>query len=176
MFMHNKASRLVFGLLALTPLLAITPAHAAGTAAGQSIANRATVNYSVGAVAQPAIGSSPTGNSSGAGSDTTFVVDNKIDLNVLETNTAPANTAPGLTTTGTANAVAVFKLSGNGGYAGAATTASGAVAERRGPDRTKNVVRPAFKATPAVRPAAATEPNELVGAGAKTGTDNWESF
>jgi len=73
-------------------------------------------------------------------------------------------------------AVAVFKLSGNGGYAGAATTASSAVAERRGPDRTKNVVRPAFKATPAVRPAAATEPNELVGAGAKTGTDNWESF
>ena len=114
MFMHNKASRLVFGLLALTPLLAITPAHAAGTAAGQSIANRATVNYSVGAVAQPAIGSSPTGNSSGAGSDTTFVVDNKIDLNVLETNTAPANTAPGLTNTGSANAVAVFKLTNTG--------------------------------------------------------------
>ena len=114
MFMHTKASRLVLGLLALTPLLAITPAQAAGTAAGQSIANRATVNYSVGAVAQPAIGSSPTGNASGAGTDTTFVVDNKVDLNLLETNTAPANTAPGLTNTGTANAVAVYKLTNTG--------------------------------------------------------------
>jgi uncharacterized repeat protein (TIGR01451 family) len=114
MFMHTKASRLVLGLLALTPLLAIAPAQAAGTAAGQSIANRATVNYSVGAVAQPAIGSSPTGNSSGAGTDTTFVVDNKVDLNLIETNTAPANTSPGLTTTGTANAVAVYKLTNTG--------------------------------------------------------------
>ncbi|MFM9916611.1 MAG: methyl-accepting chemotaxis protein [Rhizobacter sp.] len=70
-------------------------------------------------------------------------------------------------------AVAVFKLSGNGAYADAATTASGAIAERRGPDRAKNVVRPAFKVRPAAQPAAATE---LVGAGAKTGTDNWESF
>jgi uncharacterized repeat protein (TIGR01451 family) len=114
MITHTKASRLALGLLALTPLLAIVPAHAAGTAAGQSIANRATVNYSVGAVAQPAIGSSPTGNSSGAGADTTFLVDNKIDLNLLETNTAAANTSPGLTTTGTGNAVAVYKLTNTG--------------------------------------------------------------
>lgn len=114
MIIHPKASTLVLALLALTPLLASSPAQATGTAAGQSIANRATVNYSVGAVAQPAIGSSPTGNSTGAGSDTTFVVDNKVDLNLIETNTAPANTSPGLTATGTANAVAVFKLTNTG--------------------------------------------------------------
>jgi uncharacterized repeat protein (TIGR01451 family) len=114
MMTHTKASRLVLGLLALTPLLAAAPAYATGTAAGISIANRATVNYTVGAVAQPAIGSSPTGNSSGAGSDTTFLVDNKIDLNLIETNGAPANTAPGLTTTGTANSVAVYKLTNAG--------------------------------------------------------------
>ncbi len=114
MFMPTKASRLVLGLLALTPLLAIAPAQAAGTAAGQSIANRATVNYSVGAVAQPAIGSSPTGNSSGVGSDTTFLVDNKVNLSLIETNGAPANTSPGLTTTGTANGVAVYKLTNIG--------------------------------------------------------------
>jgi len=129
MITHYKASRLALGLLALTPLLALSPAQAAGTAAGQSIANRATVNYSVGAVAQPAIGSSPTGNSSGAGADTTFVVDNKIDLNLVETNTAAANTAPGLTTTGTSNAVAVFKLTNTGnnpqGYTFGVTQPSG---------------------------------------------------
>ena len=114
MITHTRASKLVLGLLALTPLLVAVPANAAGTAAGQSIANRATVNYSVGAVAQPAIGSSPAGNSSGAGSDTTFTVDNKIDLNLIETDAAPANTAPGLTNTGTGNAVAVYKLTNTG--------------------------------------------------------------
>lgn len=68
----------------------------------------------MGGVAQPAIGSSPTGNTTGAGSDTTFLVDNKIDLSLLETNTAPANTSPGLTASGTANAVAVYKLTNTG--------------------------------------------------------------
>jgi uncharacterized repeat protein (TIGR01451 family) len=129
MITHTRASKLVLGLLALTPLLVALPAHAVNTAAGLSIANRATVNYSVGAVAQPAIGSSPTGNSSGAGTDTTFVVDNKIDLNLIETNTAPANTAPALTTTGTLNAVAVYKLTNTGnnpqGYTLAVTQPAG---------------------------------------------------
>ncbi len=129
MMRYTKASKLLLGLLALTPLLVAAPANAAGTAAGQSIANRATVNYSVGAVAQPAIGSSPAGNSSGAGIDTTFVVDNKVDLNLIETDAAPANTAPGLTNTGTGNAVAVYKLTNTGnnpqGYTLAVTQPAG---------------------------------------------------
>jgi uncharacterized repeat protein (TIGR01451 family) len=116
--MRITARTLALALAVLTPLLlAALPANAAGTAAGQSIANRATVNYSVGGVAQPAIGSSPTGNTSGAGSDTSFVVDNKVDLSLLETNTAPANTSPGLTASGTANAVAVYKLTNTGNNA-----------------------------------------------------------
>ncbi len=129
MTIYSKASKLVLGLLALTPLLVSVSANAAGTAAGQSIANRATVNYSVGAVAQPAIGSSPAGNSSGPGADTTFTVDNKVDLNLIETDAAPANTAPGLTNAGTANAVAVYKLTNTGnnpqGYTLAVTQPAG---------------------------------------------------
>jgi uncharacterized repeat protein (TIGR01451 family) len=117
MSIRITARNLAFALAALTPLLTALPAQATGTAAGTSIANRATVNYTVGGVAQPAIGSSPTGNSSGAGADTTFVVDNKVDLSLIETDTAPANTSPGLTTTGTANAVAVFKLTNTGNFA-----------------------------------------------------------
>jgi uncharacterized repeat protein (TIGR01451 family) len=114
MSMRITARTLAFALAVLTPLLVALPAQATGTAAGQSIANRATVNYSVGGIGQPAIGSSPTGNTTGAGSDTTFLVDNKVDLSLLETNTAPANTSPGLTSSGTANAVAVYKLTNTG--------------------------------------------------------------
>ena len=114
MSMFSKARILARTLAVLTPLLGALPAQAAGTTAGTSIANRATVNYAVGGVTQPAIGSSPTGNTTGAGSDTTFLVDNKVDLSLLETNSAPANTSPGLTASGTANAVAVFKLTNTG--------------------------------------------------------------
>ena len=111
---HTRARLLALSLLAATTLVTALPARAAGTVAGTSIANRATVNYAVGGVAQPQIGSSPTGNSSGAGTDTTFLVDNKVNLSVLETNAAGANTSPGLTTAGIANAVAVFKLTNTG--------------------------------------------------------------
>jgi methyl-accepting chemotaxis protein len=41
--------------------------------------------------------------------------------------------------------------------------------ERRGPDRAKNVTRPAFKAKPG---GALMDAPTL----AKTGTDNWETF
>lgn len=117
MSIRITARRLALTLVALTPLLAAVPSQAAGTAANTTIGNRATVNYSVGGIAQPAIGSSSTGNTAGAGSDTTFLVDNKIDLSLLETNIAPANTSPGLTTSGTANAVAVYKLTNTGNFA-----------------------------------------------------------
>ena len=68
-------------------------AMAAGTLSGATISNLATLNYSVGGTAQTAIGSSPTGNTVGAGTATTFVVDNKVNLTV-------AAVGGSLTTTG----------------------------------------------------------------------------
>lgn len=61
-------------------------AHAAGTTAGSSIVNTATLNYSVGGVAQTAI------NASNA-----FTVDRKISLTVTEPGNATTSVAPGQT-------------------------------------------------------------------------------
>lgn len=58
-------------------------ALAVGTASGTLISNIATLNYSVGGVAQTSIGSSQLGNTSGAGTATTFLVDNKVNLTVV---------------------------------------------------------------------------------------------
>jgi hypothetical protein len=88
-------------------LLAADPARAVGTAAGTSVDNRATVNYAVGGVPQTLIESSPAGNSTpGAtlGADTSFLVDNMLDLTVAETGASytavvPAATAQVLTFT-----------------------------------------------------------------------------
>ena len=71
---------------------------AAGTASGTSITNRATVEYQVNSVDQTEIESSPTGNStagSGMGEDTTFLVDNKVDLTVTATDGAIVSVTPG---------------------------------------------------------------------------------
>jgi len=72
--------------------------------------------------------------------------------------------------------VAVFKLSAVATMRAVAAHAAAPTAvtvERRGPDRAKNVVRPAFgpktRADTAPATAAASVP-------AKTGTDDWESF
>lgn len=91
--------------------LASVAANAANTAAGTSIANRATVNYSVGGVAQSAIGSSPTGNTTGAGTDTTFLVDDKLILSVTRIDSSIVSVSPGQTT-----AVLVYQVT-NGGNA-----------------------------------------------------------
>jgi uncharacterized repeat protein (TIGR01451 family) len=75
--------------LAALALTTAQGAQAVGTASGTSVDNRATVQYSVGSTAQPVIESSPTGNTtSGAGNglDTSFVVDNMVDLTVAETS------------------------------------------------------------------------------------------
>lgn len=84
-------------------------ANAAGTAAGTTISNQATVNYSVGGVAQSAIGSSPTGNTSGAGLATTFVVDDKLLLTVTKQDAAIVSVTPGQPT-----AVLVFQVTNAG--------------------------------------------------------------
>jgi methyl-accepting chemotaxis protein len=75
------------------------------------------------------------------------------------------------------DAVAVFKLSRADSYAKSAAPAHTPAkapktlpisSERRGENRATNVVRPAFKATPPVQPAASPA--------TKTGTDDWETF
>jgi uncharacterized repeat protein (TIGR01451 family) len=70
----------------------------AQTAAGISIANTATVDYTVGGLAQAPIESSPTGNTTpgaGAGTPTAFLVDNRVDLTVAEVGAIATITTPG---------------------------------------------------------------------------------
>jgi len=96
-------------------------AYAQLTPAGSPIANRASVNYSVGGVAQTVIESSPTGNTTpgvNAGTSTTFVVDNVINLTVAESSGNATITSPGATNavlayrvTNTGNAVEGYQLS-----------------------------------------------------------------
>ena len=87
------------GLAALGLVMALSTglAHAGGTASGTTISNTATMTYSIGGVAQPAIGSSLAGNSVGAGTATTFVVDKKINLIVTTTDVTFVAVAPGST-------------------------------------------------------------------------------
>jgi uncharacterized repeat protein (TIGR01451 family) len=66
--------------------LAAAPALAAGTTAGSSILNTATVNYQVGGVAQTAVNASNT-----------FVVDRKIALTVAEVGSSTTSVSPGQT-------------------------------------------------------------------------------
>lgn len=72
-------------------------AWAAGTVAGTDVDNTATISYSVGGIAQTDIGSSEAGNTSGAGTPTTFVVDKKVDLNVTADSAASVDIIPGAT-------------------------------------------------------------------------------
>ncbi|MEQ1661549.1 MAG: hypothetical protein ABL877_02510 [Thiobacillus sp.] len=113
------------GLLAL--LCLPFSAMAAGTAAGDSISNHVDFNYSIEGIPQPTIGSSPTGNSSGSGVPTEFVVDRRIDLIVIENDSTFTGTF-----SGQSNAVTAFTVTnlGNGtqDFALAATNlASGGV-------------------------------------------------
>ncbi|HEY1774407.1 MAG TPA: hypothetical protein VGH91_14560 [Gammaproteobacteria bacterium] len=94
-----KTVRLTGALLAGV-LLSLISANAfavvppGGTAGGTVISNLATVNYQVGGVAQTAIGSSQTGNSSGAGTATTFTVDNKLYITVTTVDAADVQVSP----------------------------------------------------------------------------------
>jgi uncharacterized repeat protein (TIGR01451 family) len=83
----------IIGLAAITSLAA-TPALAAGTTAGTTITNTATVDYQVGGVAQ---GQQSASNN--------FTVDRKINLLVEEVGTVTTNVVPGQT-----NAVTTFQL------------------------------------------------------------------
>jgi uncharacterized repeat protein (TIGR01451 family) len=83
----------IIGLAAITSLAA-TPAFAAGTTAGTTITNTATVDYQVGGVAQ---GQQSASNN--------FTVDRKINLLVEEVGTVTTSVVPGQT-----NAVTTFQL------------------------------------------------------------------
>jgi len=84
------------------------PVFGLGTASDTDIANRATVDYQVGGVSQTGIESSPLGNSTpgaGAGADTLFEVDNKVDLTVVEVDGAHTSVNPGQ-----ADAITTFRV------------------------------------------------------------------
>jgi hypothetical protein len=109
----NQPPRLL-ALLIGAALLGLTSQNvwAVGTPSGTVVSNTATMNYSVGGVAQTAIGSSPTGNTSGAGTATTFVVDNKVNLTVAESSSSVTSVSPGAT-----NQVTTFTVTNNGNTA-----------------------------------------------------------
>jgi uncharacterized repeat protein (TIGR01451 family) len=94
-------------------------AHASGTDANVLISNTASVNYTVGGVAQTQV-NSPAAE---------FRVDRKIDLNLIETNNAAANATPGATAV-----VTTYKLTntGNGaqGYTFTAANTGGTLFTR----------------------------------------------
>lgn len=87
--------------------ISAAPAFAAGTAAGTTITNTATINYSVGGVAQTAITASNA-----------FTVDRQINLTVAEVGTTTTSVSPGqsaavtaFTVTNTGNETQDFRLS-----------------------------------------------------------------
>jgi uncharacterized repeat protein (TIGR01451 family) len=83
-------------------------ANAQNTLAGTQINNRATVSYSVGSLVQTPIESSPTGNMTpgvNGGADTSFLVDNRVNLSVTELSTNATVVTPGVT-----NAAVAFRV------------------------------------------------------------------
>ncbi len=81
----NSLRRVALLAVAFAPLFAFQNAQAAGTVANTTISNTATVNYTVGGVAQTAINSNTS----------TFLVDRKVNLNV--TAGTGTTTTPGVT-------------------------------------------------------------------------------
>lgn len=101
-FCHRRVSAVVSGLALLSTVLWGGSAFAAGTVSGTTVSNLATLSFSVGGVPQANIGSSVGGNTSGAGTATTFLVDNKVNLTVVEKNNTFTTSAPGSITQVTA--------------------------------------------------------------------------
>ncbi len=104
---HRYFKWVVATLSGLTMVGLVSNASAVGTVSGTTVSNAATVNFRVGGVAQTAVNSNTA----------TFVVDTKIDLNVVTTNTAAVQVAPGaaeqvltFTVTNTGNATQDFSL------------------------------------------------------------------
>ena len=132
----NRRSRAGAVLSALTLLGMLFwggAANAAGTVSGTDITNLSKLTFSVGAVPQNAICSSPTGNSTSNGDTgaaacvtgsngavvTTFKVDNKVNLSVLEVGGAVTSVVPGST-----NQVTTFSVTNLGNTAQGYTLAA----------------------------------------------------
>ena len=93
-------------------------AHAVGTPAGTDINNAAKLTYSVGGVTQGEICSSPGGNSNSTCENTTFKVDNKINLKVTTQETSVVSAVPG----GTGTMTFIVSNDGNSAQGFAFTT------------------------------------------------------
>lgn len=105
--MKNKLKLMASAGSVAVAVLGAAPAFAAGTTAGSTIANTATVNYQVGGVSQAAINA--TNN---------IIVDRRVNLTVAEVGNATTSVAPGqtnrvttFTVTNTANATLDLGLS-----------------------------------------------------------------
>ncbi len=101
--------------------LASAPAYAAGTASGSTITNTATLNYTVGGVAQTAIQA-----------NNNITVDRKVNLTVVEVGSATTSVVPGqtgavttFTVTNTSNATIDIGLAATHQSGGAAPFAGG---------------------------------------------------
>jgi len=99
-FSFKQFKRASAACVALGSLIVSGQTLAGGTIPGQSVDNIASVNYSVGGVPQTVIRSAPgAGNSTpgaGFGSNTSFVVDRKVDLYVQEVSgNATSPVSPG---------------------------------------------------------------------------------
>ena len=92
----NRASLFLrLGITAAAMLLG-QQALALGTDAGTTVANQATVAYSVNSEAQTPIESDPAGNSTpGAGSPTEFLVDRRVAFTIVEIGGLHTEVAPG---------------------------------------------------------------------------------
>lgn len=131
----NSKSRFI-AMLLIGALAVVAPqwAMATGTSSGTSIANKATVNYKVSTVSQTPIESSPTGNATpgvGSGTNTTFLVDDKVIFTIATNNSGYVTTYPGssavalkFTVTNTGNTVNDFNLSHIVGAANTFTASS----------------------------------------------------
>ncbi len=122
----NRRLRAGAAALAFLGILWGGAAHAAGTLSGTDITNLAKLTFSVGAIPQNAICSSPTGNSTSNGDTgaaacvtgtngalvTTFKVDNKVNLSLTEVS---ANATP--VTPGAINQATGFLLTNTGNTA-----------------------------------------------------------
>jgi uncharacterized repeat protein (TIGR01451 family) len=111
-FSLKPFKRVGLACVALGAIAVSQQSLAAGTAASTSIDNRATITYQVGGVAQTPIESSPTGNSTagvGNGANTSFVVDNKVDLTVTEVGGAATTVGAGAV-----NVVTTFRVTNTG--------------------------------------------------------------
>jgi uncharacterized repeat protein (TIGR01451 family) len=158
--------------VALGSLLVSGQALAGGTIPGQSVDNVASVNYSVNGVTQTVIRSAPgTGNSTPgtAGTNTSFLVDRKVDLFIAEVSGGPTIDV----TPGSVNQVTTFFIRNDGndaqGVALSAATFAAAV-NSHASDFPMDNIRVFVESTAATN--ACTVPTQPGGMAFALGTDS----